>query len=84
MRMALVEGTAISHHKHPSMDGWKLLVVAPLGDAGRPTGEALLVVDSLGAGHGDTVLISSDGKGTRELLGDNNTPVRWSVVGIVD
>jgi len=84
MLMALVEGTAISHHKHRSMNGWKLLVVVPLDQAGRPAADPILAVDPLGAGHGDTVLISSDGKGTRELLGDTNTPVRWSVVGIVD
>jgi hypothetical protein len=30
------------------------------------------------------VIISSDGQGTRELVGYDNTPVRWAVVGIVD
>jgi ethanolamine utilization protein EutN len=67
------------------MEGWKLLVVQPLAADGRsPDGEPVLAVDSLGSGRHDTVMISSDGKGTRELLGCNNTPVRWSIIGIED
>jgi ethanolamine utilization protein EutN len=42
------------------------------------------VVDHLGAGMGDTVLISSDGKGARQLMNDQKSPVRWFVMGIVD
>ncbi len=84
MIRGLVEGIAISHHKHPSMEGWKLLLIQPMDIAGQPDGDPVLAVDPLGAGHGSVVLISSDGRGTRELLGDNNTPVRWSVVGIED
>lgn len=67
------------------MQGWKLLVVEPLAADGRsPDGDPILAVDSLGAGRGETVIISSDGRGTRELLQSNNTPVRWSVIGIRD
>jgi len=66
------------------MEGWKLLVVQPLEPGGQPDGDPMLAIDSLGAGTGDTVIISSDGQGTRELVGHGNTPVRWSVVGIVD
>jgi len=29
-------------------------------------------------------LITSDGKATRALLRSDNTPVRWSVIGIKD
>lgn len=84
MQLAIVEGTVISHHKHRSMDGWKLLIVQMLGIDGKPDGEPIITVDFLGATHGDIVLMSSDGRGTRELLGDKTTPVRWSVAGIAD
>ncbi len=84
MLMGMVEGVAISHHKHRSMQGWKLLVITPLDMNGAAMADPVMAIDPLGAGHGDTVLISSDGKGTRELLKDTTTPVRWSVVGIVD
>ena len=44
----------------------------------------MLAVDALGAGSGEQVMLSSDGNGTRELLGGETTPVRWSVIGIPD
>jgi ethanolamine utilization protein EutN len=80
-----VIGTATATVKHPSMEGWKLLVVQPLAADGRsPDGDPILAVDGLGAGRGETVIVSSDGRGTRELLQSDNTPVRWSVIGIRD
>jgi microcompartment protein CcmK/EutM len=80
-----VVGTATSTVKHPSMEGWKLLVVQPYGPDGRtPDGDPVIAVDALGAGTGETVVITSDGKGTRELLKSETTPVRWSVIGIPD
>ena len=84
MLIGIVEGNATSHIKHPSMDGWRLLIVQPLGIAGKPDGEPILAVDSLGAGDGAKVVLSNDGRGARELVGDENSPVRWTIVGIVD
>jgi len=84
MLVGLVEGTAISTIKHRSMAGWKLLVVQPLTPAGGPDGDPVLAIDSLGAGHGCKVLISNDGRGARELVGDDTSPIRWTVIGILD
>lgn len=85
MQLARVVGNATATVKHPSMEGWKLLVVQPLGpDERSPDGDPILAVDALGAGSGAMVIISSDGKGTRELLQSDTTPVRWSVLGIRD
>ena len=85
MLHARVVGTATSTVKHASMQAWKLLVAQPLAaDRQSPDGDPLLVVDNLGAGIGGLVVISSDGRGTRELLNSDTTPVRWSVLGIVD
>ncbi len=39
---------------------------------------------SMGAGMGSKVLLTSDGKGAREMVGDTTSPVRWTVMGIVD
>ncbi|HEX4128448.1 MAG TPA: EutN/CcmL family microcompartment protein [Pirellulales bacterium] len=84
MQTGLVIGTATATVKHSSMTGEKLLVVQPLLADGRGAdGEPVLAVDRLGAGTGDTVLMTSDGKTIREMLGDT-TPVRWSVMGIPD
>ncbi len=84
MLTAQVVGHATSTVKHPSMQGWKLLIVQPLAPDGRADGDPVVAVDSLGAGIREKVIISSDGQGTRELLGSANTPVRWSVIGIAD
>ncbi|MBL9090199.1 MAG: EutN/CcmL family microcompartment protein [Planctomycetaceae bacterium] len=85
MQLARVVGTATSTIKHPSMNGWKLLIVQMLAADGKsPDGDPVISIDSLGAGPGQTVLITSDGKGTRELMQSDNTPVRWSVMGIQD
>jgi ethanolamine utilization protein EutN len=85
MQMALVVGTAVSTAKHDSMAGSKLLVVQPqMADGKTPDGFPQVAVDGIGAGAGDQVMITSDGRGARELLQAENTPVRWTVVGIRD
>jgi len=84
MLLAMVEGSAVATIKHRSMTGWKLLLVQPLDMEGRCDGDPLLAIDMLGASTGMKVVISNDGKGAREMVGDNTSPVRWSVIGIVD
>jgi hypothetical protein len=32
----------------------------------------------------DTVILSNDGSGARQLVGDKNSPVRWFVMGLCD
>jgi len=84
MLLGLVEGNVVTTIKHKSMLGWRVLIVQPLGAGGGPDGDPVMAIDNLGAGHGSKVVISNDGKGTRELVGDDKSPVRWSVIGIVD
>ncbi len=84
MLMGLVEGNAVSTIKHRSLRGWKLLVVQPLDITDEPDGCPLLAIDMIGAGHGVKVVISNDGRGAREMVGDNNSPVRWAVIGLAD
>jgi microcompartment protein CcmK/EutM len=85
MQVGLVLGTATSTVKHPSLEGWKMLVVQPYGADGRtPDGDPIVAVDALGAGRGEKVIITSDGQATRGMLGSETTPVRWSVMGIQD
>jgi ethanolamine utilization protein EutN len=66
------------------MPGHKLIVAQPLGPAGRPDEYPLLVVDGHGAGVGSMVLITSDGKYAREVIQNNQTPVRYTTIGIED
>jgi ethanolamine utilization protein EutN len=85
MQLGTVVGTATSTVKHSTLNGWKMLIVQFYGADGRtPDGEPVIAIDALGAGIGESVVLSSDGKGTRKLVGSDNTPVRWSVIGIKD
>jgi microcompartment protein CcmK/EutM len=85
MQVGTVIGTATSTVKHPSLNGWKMLVVQFYAvDGHTPDGEPVIAVDVLGAGAGDTVILTSDGKETRTLLKSETTPVRWNVMGLLD
>lgn len=67
------------------MNGCKLLVVQPLmADRTTADGYPLIAIDTIGAGTGEQVMITSDGVGTRQMLNADATPVRWSVIGIPD
>ena len=85
MQTGTVIGTAISTVKHPSLGGAKLLVVnIEMADGRTSDGNPLLVVDWLGAGRGDRVMLTSDGPAVQKHLNDEKTPVRYSVAGIID
>ena len=84
MQIARVAGQATSTVKHPSLHGWRLQIVQPLGTNDKEDGEPLLAIDHLGAGSPQRVIISNDGAAARELVGDRQSPVRWMVLGICD
>ena len=84
MQLALVQGSATATVRHPSLAGQKLLIAQQLGIDGKPAGDPVLLVDQIGAGVGDVVIITSDGLGLREMLNDTTSPARWWTVGIVD
>ncbi len=85
MRLGRVLGAATATIKHSSLEGAKLLVVQPcMSDCSAADGEPQLAVDLSGAGKGEMVVISSDGRGAREFLGVEATPVRWTIIGIQD
>jgi ethanolamine utilization protein EutN len=84
MQLARVVGHAVATVKHPTLTGWRLLLVQPLTPDGKEDGEPLLVIDGLGAGHSQRVLISNDGQGARELVKARNSPARWFVMGLCE
>jgi ethanolamine utilization protein EutN len=84
MQLGTVIGHATSTVKHPSFNGWRLVIVQPLGASRQPEGDPVVAVDKFNAGAGQTVVVNSDGIGHREYIGDPKSPGRWFVVGIVD
>ncbi|HBB74629.1 MAG TPA: ethanolamine utilization protein EutN [Planctomycetaceae bacterium] len=85
MQLARIIGTATATVKHPSLGGTRLLVVQPLlADRTRPDGDPQLAIDTIAAGVGDVVVITSDGRLLRDVLGSDTTPARWSTIALVD
>lgn len=80
MRLATIHGYATSTVKHRSLEGWRLLIAIPESPDLAPQ----IVLDSLGAGIGQRVLISSDGSEARKIVKDERSPARWTVMGIID
>ena len=85
MQVAFVLGNAISTVKHRSLENVKLLVCQPLAaDGCSRDGAPVIVADYLGAGAGEKIMLTSDGAAVRELYGLQNSPLRWTVLGLVD
>jgi microcompartment protein CcmK/EutM len=66
------------------LEGWRLLVCQPIDAAGQAEGPPQIAIDEHGAGMHQRVIISSDGATARKTVGDDLSPVRWLVAGIVD
>ena len=84
MQLAKVIGHATATIKHSSMNGWRLVIVQPLGVGDKPDGEPIIAICNQGCGRGDRVMITSDGKGVRAMIGSDTSPVRWAVIGVLD
>jgi microcompartment protein CcmK/EutM len=84
MLLARVEGNVVATRKHPSLEGWRLVLCQPISNAGEPEGVPLVAIDCQGAGLHQRVVLSSDGAAARARVGDPHSPVRWLVLGVVD
>lgn len=84
MKLARVVGTVVSTINVPIFDGRTLLLCDLLAPEGGAAGGYLIAVDTVGAGVGETVLLLDEGNSARQILGEEDAPVRTLVVGIVD
>ena len=84
MLLARVEGSVIATRKNPSFNGWRLIICQPINAAGVAEGAPQVAIDPHGAGLHQHVIISSDGLATRKAVGDDKSPARWMIIGIVD
>jgi len=84
MQRAKIVGRATATIKHESLQGTKLLIVQPLTAGGAADGYPLLAVDAIGSGKGQQVLLTSDGRFSRDYLNSDTNPVRYTIVGIED
>lgn len=83
MQLGRVIGAATATVRHPTFEGERLLIVQLEAAGGGPDGDPVLAFDRLGAGRGDRVIVTNDGRALQEMLG-RTTPGRWSVLGLPD
>lgn len=89
MFLAKVTGSVVATQKVKSMTGHKLLLVEPLrvDPASRDrllgTGRSFVVVDTVGAGQGEMVLIVQ-GSSARMTPETEKLPVDATIIGIID
>lgn len=81
MVLGRVVGKGIATVKHRSLGGARMLLVEPVQAASL---DPVLAIDTLGAGAGDLVVMSSDGIYTRQVVNDDTSPARWTVICIAD
>jgi ethanolamine utilization protein EutN len=84
MQSARVIGHVTATVKHPSLNGRKLVVLQPLDIENEPDEFPQLAIDPLGARQGDYVFFTSDTKYIQQLTGKKDSPIRFSIQGILD
>lgn len=84
MIVARVDGVIVSTVCHPSMRGCRTVICQPLDEQGNPEGGPVLALDAHGAGQHQRVLVSTDGAAVRAHVGDEHSPLRNSVIAILD
>ena len=83
MQMARVIGDVVATMKDPNFDSIKLLLIQPIGADGKDAGRALVAVDSVGAGVGETVFFVR-GKEASFPWYPIEVPADAGIVGIID
>ncbi len=84
MIIAKVTGNVVATQKDAKLEGIKLLMAQQLNLDGSPRGEPFMVIDRIGAGEGETVLVVMEGKSSMQILDRGLAPVDMAVVGIID
>lgn len=67
--------------KSESLNGLKFMLAEEIG--GTDDGRRFIVVDTVSAGIGDRVIVTT-GSSARKMLGNDEIPVDAAVVGIID
>ena len=83
MKLGRVTGTVVCEHKDRSWKGIKLLLVQPLDEYKKPSGDQIVACDSVQAGEGDLVFFEG-GREAALVLEDWYNPSDATIIGIVD
>jgi ethanolamine utilization protein EutN len=83
MLLGRVIGNVVATMKNSSLEGQRFLIVQPLDRRGREKGKALVALDSVGAGAGETVYWCRGREASFPFL-PNEVPTEATIVAIVD
>lgn len=83
MYLAKVVGVVVATTKNEGLTGKKMLVVQSLDKNNQPTEKVEVAIDSVGAGNGEVVLIST-GSAARNAFSENDSVIDRTIVAIVD
>jgi len=78
-----VIGNVVATMKNATLVGQRLLLVQPIDRHGRDKGKAIVALDSVGAGAGETIYWCR-GKGASFPFLPAEPPTEATIVGIVD
>lgn len=82
MNLGRVTGKVWATRKVASLDGKRLLVVQPMNFSGRDVGSPEVMLDTVDAGEGDTVIYVSSSEASIPF--PQPTPAAATIVGVVD
>ena len=84
MMIGVVKGSVVSTNKSETLQGLKLLVVAPIDlDTMQPKGSPLVAIDAVGAGEGEVVMCCS-GSSSRQTSITDGKPSDLAIIAIID
>ena len=84
MFRARVVGDVVATHRHEHLGQRKLLLVRRLDLDGEEEGHEMIVLDVIGVGRGEDVLVVQEGNAARQLYDDKKIPVQAVIVGVID
>lgn len=84
MTTARIDGNVVATVAHPSLRGKRLLICQPVDENGRDSGGPVVAFDEMGAGLHSRVMFTTDGSAARECAGDEHSPLRNMVLGVID
>lgn len=82
MLRGIIRGNIVSTRKQESLVGSKFMEIEII-ENGKLTGKYIIAIDSVGAGIGETVLVTT-GSSARLALHNTTAPADAVIVGIVD
>lgn len=83
MKLGRITGSVVCTQKDPSFAGVKMLLMQPLDEHGKESGDQIAVCDNVQAGVGDLVFWEG-GREAALILEDWYNPSDATIVGIVD